>query len=61
MEKLTEVLAMGGYATYVWPSFIIAAITMIAMVATSMRSLRKAQRTLAELQNSASLSTHNEA
>lgn len=44
---------MGGYAPYVWPSFIIAALLMIGMVATSMRSLRKAQRTLLELQESA--------
>jgi heme exporter protein D len=57
MEKLTEVLAMGGYAPYVWPSFIIAAAVMLGMVITSMRSLRKAQKTLAELQQS----TRNEA
>ena len=54
MEKLTEVLAMGGYAPYVWPSFILAAVLMIGMVVTSMCSLRRAQRTLVELQESAS-------
>jgi heme exporter protein D len=55
MEKLTEVLAqklsMGGYAAYVWPSFAVAAIVLIAMVIASLRSLRKAQHTLSELQN----------
>src|SRR3954471_20551083 len=61
MEKLTDVLAMGGYAAYVWPSFIIAALLMLGMVITSMRSLRKAQRTLSQLQESASATSHNEA
>ena len=54
MEKLTEVLAqtlsMGGYAAYVWPSFAVAAIVLVTMTASSLRGLRKAQRTLAELQ-----------
>lgn len=61
MEKLTEILAMDGYAVYVWPSFIIAAIVMLGMVIISMRSLRRAQRTLAELQASVPLSRRNEA
>jgi heme exporter protein CcmD len=55
MEKLTELLAqmasMGGNAAYVWPSFIIAFVVMLTMVITSMRSLRKVERTLAELQD----------
>lgn len=51
---------MGGYAGYVWPSFIIAAAVLLGMVIASMRSLRKAQKTLAELQQSA-LTFHNEA
>jgi heme exporter protein D len=49
MEKLTEVLAAGGYAAYVWPSFFIAAVVMSAMAFSSIRSLRKAQKSLAEL------------
>ena len=43
---------MGGYAVYVWPSFIAAALLMLWMVVTSVRSLKKAQRTLTELQES---------
>jgi heme exporter protein D len=62
MEKSTEVtvtsgqqvLDMGGYAAYVWPSFIIAFVVLAVMVIASVRSLRKAERTLAELQQSAS-------
>lgn len=45
---------MGGYAAYVWPSFVIAAVTLVVMVVASLRSLRKAQRTLAELQQGSS-------
>lgn len=60
MEKLIEVLTMGGYAAYVWPSFIIAALAMLCMVLTSMRSLKRAQHTLAELQKTASLTGQNE-
>jgi heme exporter protein CcmD len=50
MEKLTEVLAMGGYGIYVWPAFLLAALTMAGMAVCSLRSLRKAQKALAELQ-----------
>jgi len=41
---------MGGYAMYVWPSFLIAALVMLGMVFVSMRSLKQAQKSLAELQ-----------
>ncbi len=40
---------MGGYGGYIWPSFIITALAMLYMVVTSLRSLRKAQKSLAEL------------
>lgn len=64
MEKLMEILAaklaMGGYAAYVWPSFILTALVMSAMVIVSLRSLRRAQKTLLELQQ-AGYSPRNEA
>jgi heme exporter protein D len=50
MEKLTEVLAMGGYSAYIWPSFLLAGAVMAAMLAVSLRSLRKARGTLIHLQ-----------
>lgn len=50
MEKLTEVLAMGGFAAYIWPSFFLAALVLTWMTVLSLRSLRKAQRILAQLQ-----------
>ena len=52
MEKLTEVLAMGGYGAYVWPAFALAAILMAGMAWISLRSLRKAEKNLSELQPS---------
>jgi len=42
---------MGGYAAYVWPAFLIGGVVMLGMAVGSLRSLRKAQKTLAELQN----------
>lgn len=41
---------MGGYAAYVWPSFAVAAAVLAAMAIGALRSLRKAQHTLNELQ-----------
>lgn len=61
MEKLTELLAMGGYAAFVWPSFLTAASVMLGAFILSLRSLKKAQRTLARLQQSALSSSGNEA
>jgi heme exporter protein D len=48
MELL--MVSMHGYAAYVWPSYIVAALVMLGMAAISIRALRKAQRTLAALQ-----------
>lgn len=42
---------MGGYAAYVWPSYAIAFLVLLAMVTGSLRALRKAQRILSELQH----------
>lgn len=43
---------MGGFGAYVWASFAIAAAVLLAMVITSLRSLKRSQRALAELQKS---------
>lgn len=52
MEKLTEVFAMGGYAAYVWPSFLLTALVLAGMIAASIQRLRVAQRILCKLQSS---------
>lgn len=55
MEKLTEILTenMGGYALYVWPSFLIAGAVMFGMAAVSFYSLKRSQNALAKLQDEA--------
>ena len=52
MDKIANFLAMGGYAAYVWPAFLIAAVVMLAMVATTIRTLRRREAALAELETS---------
>ncbi|MCE2926613.1 MAG: heme exporter protein CcmD [Rickettsiales bacterium] len=43
MEKLTEVLAMGGYGAFVWPSYGIAALVLISLFYISRRNLTRMQ------------------
>ncbi len=50
MGNMAEILDMGGYALYVWPSFIVAALIMLGMVVSSLRSLRRAQKALVHAQ-----------
>ncbi len=41
---------MGGYAAYVWPALGVALLVMAGQVATSLRSLRRREAALAELE-----------
>lgn len=52
MEKLTEVLAMGGYGAYIWPSFVITALIMASLAVSSLNQFRRVSRNLAQLQDS---------
>jgi heme exporter protein D len=38
---------MGGYAAYVWPSYIISAVALIALGVASWRALKRSERLLA--------------
>ena len=49
MSSLTDFLAMGGYAPFVWPAFAAAAIIMVALVVFSGRALRANEATLEAL------------
>ncbi len=53
MEKLTEVLAMGGYGVFVWPAFGVAVVIMLAMALASRLALKKAEAALAALTENA--------
>ena len=50
MEKLRSFLVMGGYAVYVWPAFLVAALVMAGQVVTTLRGLRRREAALAELE-----------
>jgi heme exporter protein CcmD len=51
MQKLTDVLAMGGYGVYIWPSFLVAALVMGVLAVSSLRSFKRARQTLLHLQD----------
>jgi heme exporter protein D len=53
MENITSFLGMGGYAVYVWPSFVFTSLMMLARVIGSVRSLRRAEKALKQLQHEA--------
>lgn len=49
MEALRQFLAMGGYAAYVWPSYIIAVAVLGGLLVSSLQSARKLEAELAAL------------
>jgi heme exporter protein D len=50
MDRIATFFAMGGYAIYVWPSFAVAALVMAGLVTTTLRTLRRRERELAEIE-----------
>jgi len=52
MDAVATFLAMGGYAGFVWPSFALTFAVVIGLAVASRRSLRKAERQLALLEQS---------
>ena len=49
-EGVSAFLDMGGYAAFVWPSFAITAVVLVAMLVVSLRGLRSNEAALAALQ-----------
>jgi heme exporter protein D len=47
---MAEFFDMGGYAWFVWPSYLVAAAVLIAMLALSLRSMRAREAELESLQ-----------
>ncbi len=45
--SLAEFLAMGGYASFIWPAYGVAAAALIVLLVTSLRQLKARQRELA--------------
>lgn len=46
MKNITELLGMGEYGVYVWSSFIVATVVILAMLIFTLRSLLQAKKTL---------------
>ena len=47
---MTDFLAMGGYAAFVWPAYGIAAVVLAALAIESLDAYRRARRDLARLE-----------
>jgi heme exporter protein D len=47
---MAKFLEMGGYAVYVWPSFAMAAVVMVGLLVTSLRTLRAREAVLKRLE-----------
>ncbi len=50
---MSEFFAMGGYAVYVWGSYGVAALVLVALLLLSLRGLRENETILAALETSA--------
>lgn len=50
MDSLTDFLAMGGYAAYVWPAVGLTLVMLIGFVVSSLGRLRRTRRQLAALE-----------
>ncbi len=50
MESFSEFLAMGGYAGFIWPAYLIAAAVLIGLLVASRRSLKSAEAALLALE-----------
>ena len=53
MDGLGSFLAMGGYGQFVWPAYAVAALVLVALLAASLVRLRREERTLSALSESA--------
>ena len=48
---MSEFLTMGGYAAFIWPSYLITAIVMLGLLVVSIRTWRDSKSTLEKLQD----------
>ena len=47
---MSEYWAMGGYSAFVWPSYGLSALVMLALTVNAWRGMRSKERELAQLQ-----------
>jgi heme exporter protein D len=50
MSHLSDYLAMGGYARFVWPAYGVCLVVLAGMLVQSLRTYRSRQRELERLQ-----------
>lgn len=46
---MAEFFSMGGYGAYIWPSYGLCAVIMLALLITSLRSLKSTEKTFDRL------------
>ncbi|HKF60172.1 MAG TPA: heme exporter protein CcmD [Dongiaceae bacterium] len=51
MDRIETYLAMGGYWAYVWSALGLTAVVMVGQVVTTLRTLRRREAALAELES----------
>ena len=61
MEALSEYFAMGGHAAFIWPSYAIAAIILVALLTLSLRDLRRNEKLAKTLRQQRRAAPKNEA
>jgi heme exporter protein D len=50
MQRMLDYLAMGGYAAFVWPAYVLAAVILGGLFWQSRQAYRRRQRELERLQ-----------
>jgi len=50
MDGIAKVLAMGGYAAYVWPALGLTALVLSGLLVASLKSVRRREAELARLE-----------
>jgi len=51
MDGIKDFIDMGGYGSYVWPSYLVTAVVMIIMLVASLRMLKANAATMEALEN----------
>ncbi|WP_142849342.1 heme exporter protein CcmD [Telmatospirillum sp. J64-1] len=50
MEQISAFFEMGGYAGFVWPSYVLTAVVMVALLVLSLREMRSNESQLRALE-----------
>jgi len=53
MESLGSFFNMGGYASFVWPSFVVSAVLLVGLLVLSLRRLKAEEAALSALETAA--------